>query len=415
MTISEFETFEKELLKQLRKDNKKCLKVIEKNSKLVEKYLNGDDVTTIKKFVNDFNNVVLDREVKKYKYFEAVLKHNLFTKVLAQFRESDVLIRACRDVKILYYNYDFQDHEESCNTKVIKWLLTMNMNYAVQDENGMTALMNAVKYVKLKFVVKELINNEKLRNQLDNDGNNVLFHAANNFFSLEKFLPYKDMYDPNYVNNNNENILLYSCRLGRLVNEKYCEIIKKINCTEPNISNADGKTAAMYLAEYGRYKELKDYIEYYKIDPNYVNKFGNSLVSVLVKKYYKYYSIKTAENNEGFGLTLKYFKRYLITLRYLVEIGCDFKTPIEEDGTTVVMILTKLHDEVTSKYLLDKGCIDFIIDTKKKNNYPEIDMTNPIVQKNSKSVQMWARESLYPNGAINTRTTGLIMMGMAAR
>eukprot|EP00833_Pecoramyces_ruminatium_P004181 jgi/Orpsp1_1/1178213/evm.model.c7180000064451.1 len=106
MTISEFENFEKELLKQLRKDSKKCLKVIEKNSKLVENYLNGDDLTTIKKFVNDFNDVVLDREVKKYKLFEAVLNHNLFTKVLAQFRESDVLIRACKDIKRYYKNYD---------------------------------------------------------------------------------------------------------------------------------------------------------------------------------------------------------------------------------------------------------------------------------------------------------------------
>eukprot|EP00833_Pecoramyces_ruminatium_P005817 jgi/Orpsp1_1/1179849/evm.model.c7180000071056.2 len=218
------------------------------------------------------------------------------------------------------------------------------------------------------------------------------------------------MYNVNHVNNNNENILLYCSRLGKLTSEEYFDMLKKVGCTEPNISNADGKTAAMYLAEYGRYKELKLYVDYYKIDPNYVNKFGNSLVSVLIKKYYRYYSIKTAEKNEGFGLTLKYFKRYLVTLRYLVDMGCDFKTPIDEDGTTVVMVLTKLHDEVTSKYLLDKGCIDYIIDSKKKNNYPEIDMSNSVVQKNSKSVQKWANEALYPDGAINTRKAGLIMM-----
>jgi len=154
MTISEFETFEKELLKQLRKDSKKSLKVIDKNSKLVENYLNGDDLTTVNKFVNDFNSLVLDRNVKKYRYFEAVLKHRLFTKVLAQFRVSDVLIRACKDVKRYYLNYDFQDFNESCNTKVIEWLLTMDINYAVQDEDGMTALMYAVKATKLGFLIK---------------------------------------------------------------------------------------------------------------------------------------------------------------------------------------------------------------------------------------------------------------------
>jgi len=258
------------------------------------------------------------------------------------------------------------------------------------------------------------MDNEKLRNHLDHDGNNVLFHAAENFFTLEKFLPYKDMYDVNHVNNNNENILLYCCRHGRLTSEEYFNMLKKVGCTEPNVVNADGKTAAMYLAELGRYKELKLFVDYYKIDPNYVTNYGHSLVSVLIKKYYRYYSIKTAEKNEGFGLTLKYFKRYIITLRYLVDMRCDFKTPLEDDGTTVVMILTKLHDEETSKYLLDRGCIDYIIDSKMKNNYPEIDMTNPMVQKNCKSVQMWVHEALYPNEAstINMRKTGLMMMGV---
>jgi len=414
MNISDFELFEKELFEQLKKNSKKSLKVIDKNSKLVDFFLNSGDQATVVKFVNDFNDVVLDKKIKNYKYFEEVLKHGLFTNVLAYFRESDVLIRACQDVKRCYVSYEFQDHYEVINNNVLKWLLTMNINYEVQDEKGMTALMYAVKAVKMKFVVKELIKQEYLAYQLDNEGNSVLFHAAESFFSLEKFLKYKNMYDVNHVNNNNENILTYCSRLGRITSEEYFNMLMKVNCIDGNVVNTDGKTAAMYLSELGRYKELELFIEHYKIDPNFVSKPGHSLVSVMIKKYYNYYAVKTAEVDEGFGLTLKYFKRYFVTLRYLAELGCDFKRPVDEDGTTVVMILAKLHDEETAKYLLDKGCVDYLIDSNIKNNYPEIDITTPLVQKNVKTVQMWAHEALYPEelSMIDTHKTGLILYSL---
>jgi len=103
MTATEFESFENILFTNLKKGNTKALKIIEENEKLIKFYLN-DDQTIIKKFVTDFNNVLLDRNVKydNYKLFEEVLNHRLFTKVLDQFRESDILIRACADVKMFY-------------------------------------------------------------------------------------------------------------------------------------------------------------------------------------------------------------------------------------------------------------------------------------------------------------------------
>lgn len=114
MTASDYESFEYEVLKYLRKDNKKCLKTIANNNKIVENYLNNGDFTYVRKFVSEFNNVVLDPSVRKYKLFESVLNESSFTHVMSEFRKSDVLINACR------YK----------NKEAAKWLLTMNMDMA---------------------------------------------------------------------------------------------------------------------------------------------------------------------------------------------------------------------------------------------------------------------------------------------
>jgi len=409
MTVSEFETFENELLAKLKKESKKCLKIIEKNEKLIDNYLNGSDLTYVKKFVNDFNDVVLDKKIKKYKLFEAVLNHKLFTNVLTQFRESDVLIRACKDVKRYYASYEFEDHRESINKNVIEWLLTMNINYGVKDELGMTALMYAVKSVKLDFAVKKMMNGKHIY-LLDNDGNNVLFHATENFFTLEKFVKYKDVYDGNHLNNNNENLLLHCSKNKRITSLDYLVKLNEFNCSEPNLTDNEGKTAAMYLVERGRYKEIQSYVNYYKIDPNYVSKFGHSLVSVLIQRYYLFYTNRIVEK-EGFGLNLKGFKRYALTFEALKKMGCNFNIPVDEDGTTVDMILSKLHDELLFGYLFIDS--DYIINVKTDNKkYKEIDLSDPIIKNNHKSIQMWLREALNPEGTINTQRAGLIMLGL---
>ena len=168
MTMNDFETFEKDLLTYLIKDSKKCIETINNNSKLIEGHLSTRDSAQVKDFVNNFNNAVLNPKVKKYKLFEKVLKHGLFATVLAQFRESDVLIKAIKQY----------------NENAIKWLLDMNINFGAQDENGMTALMHAVKndnYLNDKFykkLVKTIIKtNGKHIQFTDNEGNTALFHA----------------------------------------------------------------------------------------------------------------------------------------------------------------------------------------------------------------------------------------------
>jgi len=410
MTVSELETFEKELFDKLKKGSKKSLKIIENNEKLVDNYLNGSNTKAIIKFVNDFNDVVLDRSIKKYKLFEAVLNHKLFTKVLAQFRESDVLIRACKDVKRYYANYEFEDFSESINKNVVKWLLTMNINYGVQNEKGMTALMYAVKTVKLYFAVKVMMKDEISMYILDNDGNNVLFHAADSYFSFKEFLKYKGSFNNDHVNNNNENLYCYCSRKDKITSQKYLDLLKEYKCTQPNLCNIEGKTAAMYLIFYARYKELTSYIRYYQIDPNYVSKKGHSLVSCLIQRYYTFYTKKILQTeDEGFGLNLTGFKRFALIFDALKKMGCDFTISVDENGTTVPMILSKLHDEVTHNFLFGNEPIVNVKDIK----YEEIDLSNPTVAKNLKSIQMWVNEALYPEGKLNSQLAGLILMGLA--
>jgi len=296
MTVTEFanyESFESELFAKLKKESNKALKLIDENEKLIKYNLNS------KKFVNEFNNIILDNnnKIKNFKIFEAVLNHRLFTDVLAQFRESDVLVRACRSVVKHYtYVYDKNSYEEYYNKDLIKWLLTMNINYGIQDELGRTALMYAVKYESLDFAVKEMIPGKHI-NLLDKDGNSVLFFASEAYFTLDKFAKYKDLFDNNHVNNNNENLILYAARNRKMNCNEYIKSLRKFDCTEPNLMNNNGMTAAMYLVYYGQYEQLEYFLKENKgkINVNEVNNFGNSLVNVLIKKYYEFYSERIEE------------------------------------------------------------------------------------------------------------------------
>ncbi|ORX86819.1 ankyrin [Anaeromyces robustus] len=411
MTNSDFETFKKELFKKLRKESKKCSKIIEQNKKLIENYLYNKELPQVKEFVNEFNNIVLDKKIKKYQIFETVLKDKLFDSVLAQFRESDVLVRACK-----------QEYENSVgwniikleHKKVIDWLLTMNINYGAKDELGMTALMYAVRHSNLEFVVEKIMStNGKHINLVNNKGNNALFFASLNEKNLKRFIKYKDSFDPNHLNNNNENIILFICRFGDIISEEHVLLMNQLNCSYPNITNDDGLTAAMYLVKRGKFQQIKSIVEHYNIDPNYKNKFNNTLVSVYIQEYYTQFQ-KCIGETEGFGLNIRTIKRLAHILRNLVDIGCDFHIPVDEDGNSVTTILSKMKDEITIQYLLEKNCVDYAVDNKldqNNNKYNEIDITNPVIKTNFESVNKWLKEVYYPSGTLNTEIAGILLHG----
>jgi len=344
----DFQNFENELFNQLISEDKNCLKTIESHTKLVNEYLNNNqDPIFIKAFVNGFNNIVLDTKVKKYSLFESVLNHQLFGKVLNTFRQSDVLVRACRNV----------------NRKAVEWLLTMKIDYNYQDEYGRNALMYVAERASLGFALEKIMKSNIDMNKVDRDGNNALFYATNCPENLKKLL--KSKINKYRTNNYGESLLLYCSRYDKI---RSFELLRKDKNFDPYIYNCVGKTAAMYLVENARFKELKSYVKSNKIDPNYVNKFGQSLLSTFVEKYYQQYIGNIGEISFTSKLNYVNTKNYAYTLLALIDLKCNFNIPVDEHGNTPIMIFLMMKDYITTKYLLDHCVIDLSIKNKNGAN-----------------------------------------------
>jgi len=375
MSMQDLSIFKHVLFSQLKNDEKKSLDTLTQNSKLIEEHLNNSNPSEVKQFVNEFNDVVLDKEIKNYKLFEAVLNHKLFTTVLAEFNESNVLIRACKNV----------------NIKAVKWLLTMNINYEVQDEFEMTALLHAVEHNSLDFAVKKMIKkNKKLVNHVDSNKNNILFHAIYAPEILKSLLKEKMDIDINHLNNENENLLIYSCRNNKMSS---FEILNKYKSFDPNLKNCLGKTAAMYLVENARFNEIKTFVKKNNIDPNYRNKFGDSLVSVFIKKYYQHYIGDIGETEFTSNYNYVIIKNYALTLKSLIDLKCDFNVPVDDDGNTIIKVLYMMEDNITSKYLIDHANINLPL--KSENNLSN--NKYPINKNYAQTAQKWVLEIFYPN------------------
>ncbi|OUM64608.1 hypothetical protein PIROE2DRAFT_8523 [Piromyces sp. E2] len=387
MTISNFEDFENNFFDKLKKESKKSIKCINENRKLIEYNLNEKDLYQVRQFVKKFNDIVLNKAIEKYKLFEEILNHELFTAVLAQFRKSDVLIRACKIV----------------NVNAVKWLLTMNIDLEVQDDEcGATALMYAAKCTMLDFALKKMMGiNGKHIYLLDNEGSNVVFYAAENLLTFQEFLHYTKKYhfDFNYINKRNENLILYCSRNRKISSQRsraFIDLLLKYNTEDHNIVNDSGKTAAMYLAEGFRYNELLYYVKKYNIDPNFKTKQGNTIASVFIKKYYELYVNRISD--KIFGVYNQIFKKAIITLDCICKLGCDINAPIDEDGTTMLMICSKLHDDVSYKRLVENGAKenDIVIQSKasEKEKYSGVDITNSQIRENIKVSQDWMKTIL---------------------
>jgi len=244
----------------------------------------------------------------------------LFFNLLEAFRNSDVLIRACR----------------IRNKCALKWLLTMNINSCVQDEYGMTALMYAVQDPKLSFVVKHLISDHDCLNISDNNGETALFHAVHNMSSFKELL--NTNININHLNYNNENILIYCCKNQILKPIKY---LVKIADLDINAFDIQEKTAAMYLAENGEYKGIR-YLGKRNCRLNFINQYNESALSLLLKNLY-------TEKNEDIC------DKYYHTIVEFVELGCNFNIPVDYDGNTAIMVFIIVKDYTSLQYVLKHG------------------------------------------------------------
>jgi len=315
-----FEVFETEFLLNLNNKSKNCFSLIDKNRKIIEEYLGGNgDKKIIDKFVSKINVVVLKTK-KNFSFIKKVLEHPAFTNVFYNFRNSDVLIQAC----------------STENKPAIKWLLTMDINPFIQDDNGMTALMHAAKNSNLISVVKHYITNVEYLNIVDKNSENVLFYALRNSKALLELA--KSKIDINQKNENNETAFLYCCK-----HEIYgAAIILLTNeHIDVNYIDNDGRSAAMYLAEKGRHIELRA-LRKRHCDINYMNAKLESPLSILIKNLY---SIESSTNED-------LYKRYLNTIAALLDLGCDFNVPVDEDENTAIMVFIIVKDFKTLEYVL---------------------------------------------------------------
>jgi len=136
----DFGEFRNEFFTDLKAKKKELLIKIDSKKELLRENL-GENATEeiINSFVEDINTIILESK-RKFSLIEKVLKKDVLKRVYASWKNSNVLVKACKNEK----------------ASAIKWLLTMEVNPSVQDENGMTALMYAVKNPHLLTAVKLL-------------------------------------------------------------------------------------------------------------------------------------------------------------------------------------------------------------------------------------------------------------------
>jgi len=313
-----FEKFEKDFLSELKNNNKNCLKKINENENIIKMNL-GEHANheTVNRFVEELNNAIIIQ--KKFSLFEKVLKHSSFKRIYQSWKNSNILIKVCQI-----------GNKDAC-----KWILNLDINPRVQDENGRTALMYAVENKSLISIVRKLITNSDCLEILDNNGNNVLFYALHNIEVLNELLRTK--INVNHLNKNNETVLLYCCKHDIIEAINSLTVNKDINV---NITDDDNKTPAMYLAEYGRYAEMKS-LSIRNCNYDYINKKGESILSIVLNKLYN--------PNEDITVMASNYIRIITTL---VQLNCNFNIPVDKDGNTPIMIFMLVNDFDTFCYIL---------------------------------------------------------------
>ncbi|OUM61412.1 hypothetical protein PIROE2DRAFT_12563 [Piromyces sp. E2] len=270
------------------------------------------------------------KDKKNFKLVEKVLSHSLFTEVLRKFKESDVLIRACKKEK----------------KDAVKWLMTMNINPLVQDTNGMTALMYAVKQPSLLFAVKEILRRSReVLSITDNNGETVLFHAISNIDAFRIIIE-TGKFDINHCNKNNDTVLIKCCQ-----NKNYdvFDLVVKITDNINQVNN-DNKTAAMFLVNNCRDEELLRFVGK-NLNVNYKSKNNETLVSILMSRFIKLYSFVDPKDDLLLSGNLERCIKTMIVLLYL---GCNFNVPFDKEGNTPITYFMMINDYYNTTFLLER-------------------------------------------------------------
>jgi len=330
----EFKNFEKEFFKDLNILNHNCINIIENNKDLIQNNLGEQgNINNIESFINGINEcILLQASSNDFNLFEQILRHSFLATVFEAFKKSDILIRVCNN------------NNGKCKDLLL-WLLTLNIDYCVQDNNGMTALMYAVKNPNLLFIVKDIIKNGKeCLKIVDNHGENAIFHALQNNEALEEIV--KTDIDINQKNHKGETVLIYCCQHDISSAMPYL-----MNRPDIDVNIVDNKnwTAAMYLAEKAKNTELRS-LNLRCCNYDYVNEKNESVLSIIIQKLYEPNQSKSYDTTQT-----ELISNYLKILMALVNFNCDFNIPVDEDGNTALMVFMIVNDFYSFYYVINNS------------------------------------------------------------
>jgi len=354
----DFAEFKTSLIEKIKSDKKHgCDKVIESHQKLIDEYFNRkENYSYVKEFVHDLCELVLSGYTSSS--ILNLLKNPSFAEVAAEFKQSDVLVKACQD---------------KGKKKVAEWLLkNVDMNLEAKDESGRTALMVA---------------------------------AENDFTTMVKTLLTKKEVDVNAVDSNGNSALFYA--IGK---SSFYTVMEAIN-VDPALLNNDGKNVAMRLVEEGQQLQLSSLVKKYPtlVDVDFVNKKGESLVTLFIKNYYAHLQDPKAKSFQKYKALGKMEKT-------LINIGCNFNVPIDEDGNTAMMFFFFVQDYASANFVHNRSILtpEKNIDLSAKNKhgvnatYLSLSINEDIFKKNKRCFLFTLsdfKQSLRKNKTFDTSLT----------
>lgn len=254
----------------------------------------------------------------QYKIVEEVLSQCQFREVLKEFRQTQVLIQACRGIK----------------RKTIEVLLKLNVDVNINDEHGNTALIEASKDSTLYNSVKNLVRKKANLNAVNDEGTSALLNSCK--IPDNKIFKYLVNAGANIFisDHDGNNALMHACSYGETEKIKFL-VRKRVGL---NAVNNDGDTALMQSVRAGKISIVK-YLLKHNVKVNVVNrKKQNALVIAFVTGYDKVVEYK-----------------YLAIIKMLIDKNSDPNVPVDDTGNTILMFLIMKNDFSMIKYLVEHG------------------------------------------------------------
>ncbi|ORX61169.1 ankyrin [Piromyces finnis] len=285
-----------------------------------------------------------------YKILDEILSKPYFSEILKEFRQTTVLITACKLLKkktielLINYQIDVNVRDDHNNTALIeasnypylfnniKTFIKLNANVNVINDEGTSALLNSCKLADNK-IFKLLVNKGANIYITDNQGNNALMYACSN----------NDIYKIRYL------------------------LKKGINI---DTQNSDGETALMQSVR-ARNDNIVKFLLKYKASINILNKKNQSALTIGFITLYDQEVVNYKD---------------LSVIKVLISKNADPNIPIDAIGNSVLMFLIMKNDISMIKYFLKK--YSKVLDFNHKNNLGHNAFTYALKCKNNDIINL---------------------------